>query len=221
MGATSEQGIAERRVETRLLRLLDNAMQIALPAATVVYSWSDQGHPGLRRDGDISMARMNARMMRTQTALEIAAELYTKRAADLGNAITITMKAGSEEPQVAPLRIGINGDRMGGMKAPIEVGNRRVDIAYVNPSPIVTMAYRGKGFYEKKMPLRALASFPSWDRMAFVVRKELHVKSLVDLARRKIPLRVSTRASGVDNTTRYTVSTILSLYGLSLQKIKR
>lgn len=167
------------------------------------------------------MARMNARMMRAQTALEIAGALYTKKAADLGNAVTITMKAGSEEPHVAPLRMGINGDQMGGMKASVEVGKRRVDIAYVNPSPIVTLAYRGKGFYKERMPLRALASFPSWDWMAFVVSKELRVKSLFDIARKKLPLRVSTRTSGVDNTTRYTVSTILSLYGLSLEKIKR
>jgi TRAP-type uncharacterized transport system substrate-binding protein len=47
------------------------------------------------------------------------------------------------------------------------------------------------------------------------------VKSLHDVARRKIPLRVSTRLSGVNNGTYYTNSTILALYGLSFQKIKR
>jgi uncharacterized protein len=119
------------------------------------------------------------------------------------------------------LRIGINGDVYGGMRAPVEVGTRRVDIAYVNPSAMVTMAYRGKGYYKQKMPLRVLGSFPSWDRIAMVVSRDLGVKSLHDIARRKIPLRVSTRFSGVDNATYYTISTILSFYGLSFEKIKR
>ena len=77
------------------------------------------------------------------------------------------------------------------------------------------MAYRGKGFYKEKLPLRALASFPSWDKMAFAVAKDLKIKSLFEIAERKIPLRISTRSSGVDNTTSYTVTKILALYGLS------
>jgi TRAP-type uncharacterized transport system substrate-binding protein len=44
---------------------------------------------------------------------------------------------------------------------------------------------------------------------------------LHDIARRRIPLRVSTRLSGVNNSTYYTISTILALYGLAFDKIKR
>jgi len=110
---------------------------------------------------------------------------------------------------------------MGGMRAPLEIGQRRVDIAYVNPAAIVAMAFRGKGYYKQKMGLRVLGCFPSWDRIALVVAKDLGVKSLDDIARRKIPLRVSTRLSGVNNSTYYTISTILALYGLSFDKIKR
>ena len=83
------------------------------------------------------------------------------------------------------------------------------------------MAYRGRGYYKQKLPLRVLGCFPSWDRIALVVDKDLGVKSLYDIARRKIPLRVSTRLSGVNNGTYFTISTILSLYGLSFDKIKR
>jgi TRAP-type uncharacterized transport system substrate-binding protein len=71
------------------------------------------------------------------------------------------------------------------------------------------------------MELRVLGCFPSWDRIAMVVAKDLGVKSLHDIARRKVPLNVSTRLSGVNNGTYYTVSTILSLYGISFEKIKR
>jgi TRAP-type uncharacterized transport system substrate-binding protein len=166
------------------------------------------------------MAKMNARMMRTKMALEVAAELYTERMFTMGNVATISIKPSSREEQFPGITIGINGDLMGGMKAPIEVGKQRVDVAFINPSAIVTMAYRGKGFYKEKQPLRALASFPSWDKMAFAVAKDLKVKSLHEIAERKIPLRVSTRSSGIYNTTSYTVNTILSLYGMSFSKIK-
>jgi TRAP transporter TAXI family solute receptor len=159
--------------------------------------------------------------IRATTGLEIAAGLFAKCSDELATQLTVSLTSGRRESKQTPLRIGINGDVYGSIRAPIEVGTRRVDIAYVNPSAMVTMAYRGKGYYKQKMPLRVLASFPSWDRIAIVVSKDLGVKSLHDVARRKIPLRVSTRFSGVNNGTYYTISTILSLYGLSFERIKR
>jgi len=167
------------------------------------------------------MAKMNARMMRTKMALEVAAELYTQRMFHMGNVATISIQPSSREEQFPGVHMGINGDLMGGMKAPIEVAKRRVDVAFINPSAIVTMAYRGKGFYKERLPLRALAAFPSWDKMAFAVAKELKLKSLFEIRERKLPLRVSTRPSGIDNTTYYSVTQILSLYGLSFAKIKQ
>jgi len=164
---------------------------------------------------------MNARMMRTKMALEVAAELYTRRMFSMGNVATVSIQPSSREEQFPGVILGINGDLMGGMKAPIEVAKRRVDVAFINPSAIVTMAYRGKGFYKERLPLRALASFPSWDKMAFAVAKELKLKSLFEIRERKLPLRVSTRPSGIDNTTHYSVTQILSLYRLSFAKIKQ
>jgi TRAP-type uncharacterized transport system substrate-binding protein len=166
------------------------------------------------------MVKMNARMMRTKMALEVAAELYTQRMSTMGNVATISIKPSSREEPFPSIMLGINGDLMGGMKGPIEVASRRVDIGFINPSAIVTMAYKGRGFYKEPQPLRALASFPSWDKMAFAVAKELKIKSLSEIAERKIPLRISTRSSGVYNTTAYTVLQILALHGLSLRKIK-
>ena len=167
------------------------------------------------------MSNIAPPQIRATTGLELAAGLFTKCSSELASQLTISLESGKKESQQTSLCIGINGDVMGGMRAPIEVGTRRVDIAYVNPSAMVAMAYRGKGYYKQKMELRVLGSFPSWDRIAIVVAKDLGVKSLHDVARRKIPLRVSTRFSGVNNATYYTISTILSLYGMSFEKIKR
>src|SRR5215813_11745619 len=159
--------------------------------------------------------------IRATTGLEIAAGLFAKCSDELATQLTVSLTSGRRESKQTPLRIGINGDVYGGIRAPIEVGTRRVDIAYVNPASLVTMAYRGKGYYKQKMQLRVLGCFPSWDRIALAVSKDLGVHSLQDIAERKIPLRVSTRMSGVNNGTYYTISTILSLYGLSFDKIKR
>jgi TRAP-type uncharacterized transport system substrate-binding protein len=159
--------------------------------------------------------------IRATTGLELAAGLFTKCSSELASQLSISLTSGQSDSRQTSLRIGINGDVMGGMRAPLEIGQRRVDIAYVNPAAIVAMAFRGKGYYKQKMGLRVLGCFPSWDRIALVVAKDLGVKSLDDIARRKIPLRVSTRLSGVNNSTYYTISTILALYGLSFDKIKR
>lgn len=159
--------------------------------------------------------------IRAITGLELAAGVFTKCSHQLASQLSLSLTSGKKAAKRTSLRIGINGDIYGGMLAPLEVGMRRVDIAYVNPAALVTMAYRGKGYYKQKLQLRVLGCFPSWDRIAIVVDKDLGVKSLKDIALRKIPLHVSTRLSGVNNGTYFTISTILSLYGLSFDKIKR
>jgi len=159
--------------------------------------------------------------IRAITGLELAAGIFTKCSDKLASQLSIALTSGRREAGRPEFRVGINGDVYGGVLAPLEVGTRRVDIAYVNPAALVTVAYRGKGFYKQKLPLRVLGCFPSWDRIAMVVSKDLGIKSLADIARRKIPLKVSTRFSGVNNGTYYAISTILSHYGFSFDKIKR
>jgi len=159
--------------------------------------------------------------IRATTGLELAAGIFAKCSDGLAKQLNISLTSGKRDKGPTEFRIGINGDIYGGLLAPVEVGTRKVDIAYVNPSAMVAMAYLGKGIYKDKLPLRVLGCFPSWDRIALVVDKSLGVKSLYDIARRKIPLHVSTRFSGVNNATYYTIATILSLYGFSFDQIKK
>ena len=167
------------------------------------------------------MTDLGPPQIRATTGLELAAGVYKRCSGGLASQLSVSLTSGRRESAQTEFRIGINGDVYGGMQAPIEVGTRRLDIAYINPSSMVAMAYRGKGYYKQKLPLRVLGCFPSWDRIAMIVAKDLGVKSLHDIARRKIPLKVSTRFSGVNNATYYTISTILSLYGTSFEKIKK
>lgn len=170
----------------------------------------------------MAQQRPNSRMKRVKAMLEMAAGVYADRKLDLGVALDVSIRSTDEEDNIfPPLRFGVHGELMGGMKAPIEVGKRRVDVSHVNPSVIATMCYRGKGYYKEALPLRALACFPSWDRIAFVVSAELGVRSVRDIVRNRIPLRVSTRTAGIDNSTHYAISTIMSLYGLTFRKIAR
>ena len=52
------------------------------------------------------------------------------------------------------------------------------------------------GFYKKKIPLRAIGVFPTWDRLIFAVRKDSGIQSLEDIKKQKYPLRISTRRKG-------------------------
>ena len=131
------------------------------------------------------MTNLAPPQIRAITGLELAAGVFTKCSDGLATQLNISLTSGKRDPGPTEFRIGINGDVYGGMLAPIEVGKRRVDIAYVNPSAMVAMAYRGKGYYKQKMALRILGCFPSWDRIALVVSKDLAVKSLRDIARAK------------------------------------
>ncbi len=167
------------------------------------------------------MTNLEPPQIRATTGLELAAGIFAKCSDGLAKQLSISLTAGKRESGTSEFRIGINGDIYGGLLAPVEVGTRKVDIAYVNPSAMVAMAYLGKGIYKHKLPLRVLGCLPSWDRIALVIDKNLGVKSLYEVARRKIPLHVSTRFSGVNNATYYTIATILSLYGFSFEQIKK
>ena len=167
------------------------------------------------------MTNLEPPQIRATTGLELAAGIFAKCSDGLAKQLSISLTAGKRENGTSEFRIGINGDIYGGLLAPVEVGTRKVDIAYVNPSAMVAMAYLGKGIYKHKLPLRVLGCFPSWDRIALVIDKNLGVKSLYDVVQRRFPLHVSTRFSGVNNATYYTIATILSLYGFSFEQIER
>ena len=56
---------------------------------------------------------------------------------------------------------------------------------WLNPSIIPTMAYNGKGPFRRKYPLRALAVFPSWDRLVIAVSPKLGVRTMEELIDKK------------------------------------
>src|SRR4051812_47551870 len=73
------------------------------------------------------------------------------------------------------------------------VARGELEAAMVNPSALLTQAVRGKGLFDKPLPLCIVANYPSWDRFVFAVHPRLGIKSLADVKAKRIALRLSTR----------------------------
>ena len=90
-----------------------------------------------------------------------------------------------------------------------------LDLAFVNPSAMLTQAYRGTGLYSEPLPVRVVASYPSWDRFVAAVQPRLGVASLAEVAERRMPVRVSVREDAT-HSTRVLLDQLLPLYGFTL-----
>ncbi len=75
----------------------------------------------------------------------------------------------------------------------MDVARGDLDVAIMNPSALLTQAYRGTGMFSQPLPLRALANYPSWDRFVLAVHPRTGLRSLAELKTRRYPLRLSTR----------------------------
>jgi len=74
-----------------------------------------------------------------------------------------------------------------------EVVARRADLAIINPSAALTLAYRGTGQYAAPQPVRALAVIPSLDQYVFAVKSSTGLTTFEDIATRRAPLRIALR----------------------------
>jgi TRAP-type uncharacterized transport system substrate-binding protein len=100
-----------------------------------------------------------------------------------------------------------------------QVVNRDVDVAIVNPSVVLTLAYRGTGPYPKPQPVRAISVIPSRDWLGFAVTEASGLTSLSDVKAQRFPLRVSVRAQR-DHSVHLVVDQVLKVYGFSLSDLE-
>jgi TRAP transporter TAXI family solute receptor len=94
-----------------------------------------------------------------------------------------------------------------------------LEIAMVNPSGFLTQAYRGTGLFFEPLPVRVLATYPSWDRYVHVIHPRTSLKSLADLKEKKYPLRLSIREDAT-HSTRVLLDQTLAAYGMLLKDIE-
>src|SRR5918996_403328 len=150
--------------------------------------------------------------------LSIAA---TSKRVDIANVVSLTFFNSVQLPRQWQLDVamGWRDSELGGTGPAILIDKKKYDFGFGNPVGLAAMAYLGRGFYKKKIPLRAIGVFPTWDRLIFAVRKQSGIQSIEDIKQRKYPLRISTRRKGKLQTTLYVIEEILKAYGLSLSEI--
>jgi TRAP-type uncharacterized transport system substrate-binding protein len=91
--------------------------------------------------------------------------------------------------------------------------------AFVNPSALLTQAYLGKGLFSQPLPVRALACYPSWDRLVIAIRPGAGISSLDDIKARRMPVRLSIREDAT-HSTRVLLDQLLPSYGFMLSDIE-
>jgi len=101
----------------------------------------------------------------------------------------------------------------------MDVARGDLDVAIMNPSALLTQAYRGTGMFSQPLPLRALANYPSWDRFVLAVHPRTGLRSLAELKTRRYPLRLSTRHDPA-HATRILTDQLCSLYGFTIADIE-
>ncbi len=151
--------------------------------------------------------------------LSIAA---TSKRVDIAHVVGFTFFNNVELPRRSRLDIamGWRDSELGGTGPALLVGKKRYTFGFGNPVGLSAMAYRGRGFYERKIPLRAIGVFPTWDRLIFAVRKDTGLENIEDIKKHRYPLRISTRRRGKLQTTLYAIEEVLKAYGLSLRQIE-
>lgn len=108
-------------------------------------------------------------------------------------------------------------DNPEGIAAVVE---RQVAMALVNPSVMLTLAYRGTGPFSEPQPVRAIAVNPSYDLFAFVVTADTGLTSLEDVREKQYPLRISLRGQR-NHSLHPILDCVLQAAGFSLDDVVR
>lgn len=147
----------------------------------------------------------------------------TSRRAEIAIAVARSFYRSATMALDAEVRLGLGfrDSKLGGTAIPLMVARGAWDFGFANPAGLARMGTAGVGPYNKKLSLRAIGVFPSWDRLVFAVRKDSGISSLDEIAARKIPLTVSTRAGTKEHATLYVIGQVLQAYGFSLADIEK
>jgi len=86
------------------------------------------------------------------------------------------------------------------------------------------MAFKGKGLFSKRQPIRTIAVFPSYDVMAFAVHESTGITSLEQIRKERVPLRLSTgtisQAWVRYSPTMFTVAAVMKAAGFTFANVK-
>ena len=94
-----------------------------------------------------------------------------------------------------------------------------LDLAIVNPSGMLTQAYRGTGLFPEPLPVRMVASYPSWDRFVYLLHPRTGITSLAQIREKRYPLRLSTREDRT-HSARVLIEQTFAAYGFTLADLE-
>jgi TRAP-type uncharacterized transport system substrate-binding protein len=158
-----------------------------------------------------------ANFVRAKTLWEIGLHIAGNPAEPYGGNrdMIITVGSGSGTRFRPWLRLGIGS----AILAEAVAKGEDVDAAFVNPSALLTQAYRGVGLFKTPLPLRIIASYPSWDRFVFAVHPRTGIRSLADIKAKQYPLVVSVREDPT-HSTHVLIEQAFALHGFALTDIE-
>ena len=96
-----------------------------------------------------------------------------------------------------------------------EIARGDLEMAFVNPSAMLTQAYRGVGLFDEKLPVRIIGSYPSEDRFVIAIRESLGLRTLAEVKAAQPALRISIREDPTHSTL-VLIAQLLAFYGLRL-----
>ena len=180
--------------------------------------------------------RYNAKIQRAKGLLELAAATYetslsfqTTRAAEqvlqtesrIGHELSLSLIAASRQGSNS-VNLSFAADSFAELKG---VAAGKYTLAWVNPSVAATLAYRGTGPFRKKLPLRVIGTFPSYDVMGFAVHKSTGLTSLSQIKKDRFPLRLSTNVTSkqalTESPTMFTVTAVMKAAGFTLADLRK
>lgn len=159
---------------------------------------------------------INAPVIRAQALYEMALGMWSDRTVhdrDFGS-IRLALDALGPAAQKPPLTLATDTP-----DCALAVAHGEVDLSVVNPSALLTMAYRGTGPFAEPLPLLGVAVMPSWDLMVFMLAQRTGLQSLAAIREQRYPLKVSVRAAST-HATRFVVDQVLGALGFSLRDIE-
>lgn len=184
----------------------------------------------------MTKTRYNAKIQRAKGLLELAAATYetslsfqTTRAAEqvlqtesrIGHELSLSLIAASRQGSNS-VNLSFAADSFAEVKG---VADGKYTLAWVNPSVAATLAYRGTGPFRKKLPLRVIATFPSYDVMGFAVHKSTGLTSLSQIKKDRFPLRLSTNVTSkqvlTESPTMFTVTAVMKAAGFTLADLRK
>ena len=99
-----------------------------------------------------------------------------------------------------------------------DVAAGTTDLGIINPSDLLTVAYRGAGPFTTPLPVRTIAVIPSRDAFLFAIHERTGITSLEQIRERHYPLKISIRAQSDHSVYLYTNEVFRAL-GFSLDDV--